>query len=433
MATSTTLERLIINDQLAQSGSYNNSSSGLTATTISDAIDEVTSRTKKKLTADTTLFVDTTLGTDAVGAGLTSGAGAYKTLEYAFADAANLYDLDDFKLIFQLADGTYTEVGVIFLPSFFSQTAQFISGAQVLVQGNNANPSAVVITHSGTPSRMFDTNEINVAFGLKDLTLTSTNASTSLLWAIDSDVFIDNIRVEGTFNRAFVLLKTSNLQQVGGSTLFIGTCNTEYLITVEEASRLDLRQTIEIETGETVTLSEAFIRSQSGSRVLSGGTITNNGTVTGKRFELDNGSIERDDDDLNYYPGTIAGTFEGICSYGSFNSVNYDNTTSGLTAVKVEEAVDEITDLIGLQERHEVNRETITVNKTLLVNENIWQHIICNTAALNVDLPASPINGTHFKIKNADSSTQSFTTNSTVIAPGSFYEVKYDGTEWVEW
>lgn len=133
----------------------------------------------------------------------------------------------------------------------------------------------------------------------------------------------------------------------------------------------------------------------------------------------------------------LDGIEAGATADQSAAEVAFNNVASGLTATDVQAAIDEVEGRLDTVEASNpaqpvtVNRETITANKTLVNSDNIYQHIITTTASLLVDLPASPVNGTHFTIKNASSSTESFTTNSVSIAPGNLYEVIYDGTEWV--
>ena len=137
------------------------------------------------------------------------------------------------------------------------------------------------------------------------------------------------------------------------------------------------------------------------------------------------------DDTFQFLTNRIANA-EGL--YTNHVATNYspadtDNVTSHFAAIDFE--------LGNLQtngnlQPQTVNRETITANKTLLLTEPIYHHIISNTAALSVDLPVSPVNGNRYLVKNSASSTESFTINSVVITPGDIYEVIYDGTEWIE-
>ena len=78
-----------------------------------------------------------------------------------------------------------------------------------------------------------------------------------------------------------------------------------------------------------------------------------------------------------------------------------------------------------------VNRETIVANLTLTNDAAIYQHITASFAGLQVNLPASPVNGTHFLIKNNASGSEDFVVNLVNLNPGNIYEVIYDGTEWV--
>lgn len=130
------------------------------------------------------------------------------------------------------------------------------------------------------------------------------------------------------------------------------------------------------------------------------------------------------------YLGNRLANAEGL--YTGHTATNYspadaDNVDSHFAAIDTEFA----NKADVAPQASTVNRETISVNKTLANGDEIYQHIITTTAALLVDLPASPVNGTHYIIKNASSSTESFTTNGVAIAPGNLYEVIYDGTEWV--
>lgn len=79
-----------------------------------------------------------------------------------------------------------------------------------------------------------------------------------------------------------------------------------------------------------------------------------------------------------------------------------------------------------------VNRQTIIADIALLNTDFKFQHIITTTAGLLVNLPTSPVNGLSFTVKNSTTSTESFTTNSVIIAPGESYEIVYDGVVWVE-
>ncbi|MFD0862490.1 hypothetical protein ACFQ1M_09750 [Sungkyunkwania multivorans] len=78
------------------------------------------------------------------------------------------------------------------------------------------------------------------------------------------------------------------------------------------------------------------------------------------------------------------------------------------------------------------NRETITAAKTLDANSPSIQNIENTTAgALNVNLPTVAVKDRYFRIMNRSTSLNNIVTNTVAIAPGSQYEVVYDGTAWI--
>lgn len=135
---------------------------------------------------------------------------------------------------------------------------------------------------------------------------------------------------------------------------------------------------------------------------------------------------------LNYLGAALANQDGLLTSFetpSNYTPVDSDNVTSHL------EAIDTALANTGLAQPLTVNAETITANKTLLVDEDVYQHLLCNTAALGVSFPGAPVNGTHYIIKSNASSTQSFTVDSAglnvVVAAGEILEVIYDGAVWV--
>lgn len=124
---------------------------------------------------------------------------------------------------------------------------------------------------------------------------------------------------------------------------------------------------------------------------------------------------------------------EYISSAGS-----YDNTVSGLSSVSIKGAIDEIVSgstVSSSAQDSTVNEETITTNKTLVPEDSIYQHILSNTVSLEVALPSSPVNGTHFIIKNDDAGSEDITITggsvAAVLSPGKIYEVVYGSTKWM--
>ena len=87
---------------------------------------------------------------------------------------------------------------------------------------------------------------------------------------------------------------------------------------------------------------------------------------------------------------------------------------------------------VGLGNRAKINRQQLTRSKQLDRTDAIKQHLLCFKPGLEVFLPSNPIEGDGFTVKNSDSSTQGFVCNGIEIFRGEFYEVCFDGVEWVE-
>lgn len=431
-----TLPDVIPDDNTVNDSDYDNTTSGLAATTKQTAINELASNQRIKLTADTDLYVDATLGTDTSGAGITTGAGAYATIQFALDDAAQLYDLNNYQLTFNLSAETHTITSTIELPDF-------VGGGHsrdlwhVSVDGINATTCTIDCNVSAAP--LIIASSIKTEYEFRQINFNNINCSSigSLRQAIHID--FNGCRFAGTFSDYLFNISNNSLLTTGFLSFNALTAPGFYLVGGQGKVDINGNNTFLASTANSFT--DTFVKVEpTGSLFTNSGAayiIQSGATVTGKRFEVSMAAsvVQAGGLNLNLFPGDTAGT---IISSG-FEGVNYNNTTSGLAATNIQAAIDEVEgrvdDLEALNpaapQPITVNRETITVNKTLANTDEIYQHIISNTAALLVDLPASPINGTHFIIKNASSSSESFTTNSVSLAPGNLYEVIYDGTEWV--
>lgn len=115
------------------------------------------------------------------------------------------------------------------------------------------------------------------------------------------------------------------------------------------------------------------------------------------------------------------------------DGIEYVNSTSGLSANTFQGAVDEL--VVRYGQPLLVNEETITVNKTLVETDNVYQHIKSETASLEVALPSTPVNGTKFVIVNDSTSTQSIDItggpSTATLAAGAVHKVVYSGSVWL--
>ena len=73
-----------------------------------------------RFTADTNFYIDPNLGTDSPEKGLSTGAGAFKSLQYALNTVANNYDLNGFRPTFWYPAGTFVIDSIVFAPVFLS-------------------------------------------------------------------------------------------------------------------------------------------------------------------------------------------------------------------------------------------------------------------------------------------------------------------------
>lgn len=120
------------------------------------------------------------------------------------------------------------------------------------------------------------------------------------------------------------------------------------------------------------------------------------------------------------------------------SNVKYDNTSTGLSAFNVQQAIDILHTYSGTQTVKVTNR-TLSSNYTLNNNSSVYQHIIANSANKQVYLPNSPTDNLRFIIKNKDTSTSNFDVTGNNLSPGtitltpgeSFEAIFSSGEGWI--
>lgn len=122
----------------------------------------------------------------------------------------------------------------------------------------------------------------------------------------------------------------------------------------------------------------------------------------------------------------------------SASAILYDNTTSGLVAENVQEAIDEIAGGTAPGTGvYTVRVVSLGADDTLVdATSEEYQYIENLTGGnLDVDTPAAPTTGRHYFITNVSSSNSTVTVTdggalSEVLAAGAIADIIYDGTIW---
>ncbi|MFN7152923.1 MAG: hypothetical protein ACK4OE_04460 [Acidovorax sp.] len=245
---------------------------------------------REKLTAARTYYVRTD-GSDSNTGLVNSSGGAFLTIQKALTVAGNL-DLGTYDLTIQIANGTYSGA---------STGGATIGSGRVVLLGNIATPSSVVLTSSGN-TLLF------TGFGLyrvQGVKIESTSAS-GLTSANSCNVEVGNIvcGTAGTFG--------IHLYSNGGTLRVIG--NYEIASGAWYHARATAAGAFRSELAITTTLigtpafSGAFIQALVvGQAVYYGATFS--GSATGKRYDATtNGIIFANGAGASYYPGDVAGT-----------------------------------------------------------------------------------------------------------------------------
>lgn len=248
----------------------------------------VESEIREKLTANRTYYVDVSSGSDS-NDGLSSGAGAFATIEKALETAIDTLDFNGYDVDISVADGTHT--------ASINVAGPQVGKGQLSLTGNTSTPANCLIDHAGS----------------YDFILTQL------------DIVIDGFKIEGGVGIAIGF----RCKVVLGTAMDFGVC-ANWHIEVGSQVRLELSgHTISggasrhvfatapcdiFSNGSTFTLTgtpafaSAFvdITSTAYCRLTS---VTFSGSATGKRFNvIDNAVINTNGAGPSALPGDSAGT-----------------------------------------------------------------------------------------------------------------------------
>lgn len=255
---------------------------------------EILVPTKKRISANTTFYVATT-GNDS-NDGLSAGT-PFLTLQKAWSNLFNVYDLNGYLVTIQLADGTYT-AGMAALGMPVGQS----SIASVTINGNAATPSNVVI--STTSANCFSASE-SAGFQVQNLKVQTTTSGSGFYAAFQGQIKLGAGIVFGA-------CATAGILSASRGSIFV---SSNYSITGGGQSHLYATAFGFISTsGVTATLtgtpafSQAFAVATDMSTIYQPSVVFS-GAATGTRYTANSLSlIETVGGGANFFPGSIAGS-----------------------------------------------------------------------------------------------------------------------------
>lgn len=268
---------------------------GTGVTTAAAARDALAVR--EKLSAARTYYVRTDGSDNNTGLSNTAG-GAFATIQKALTVAGNL-DLGTYDLIIQIANGTYTGA---------STGGATIGSGRVILLGNIANPSSVVLTSSGN-TLLF------AGFGLyrvQGVKVESTGAS-GIISGDSCNVEVGNIVCGAVGTFGVHLYANGGLLRVIGSYEIAAGAWYHARATAGGAFRSELAIATTL-TG-TPAFTGAFMQALFvGQCVYYQATFS--GAAAGKRYDATaNGVIMSNSAGATYYPGNAAGTISAGGQY----------------------------------------------------------------------------------------------------------------------
>lgn len=261
---------------------------------LEDEID----RQRVRLSADTTFYVHTS-GTDSLTKGLSTGAGAFRTIQYAVNFVRDWVDANSYKIVVQVADGTWSEAVVLYDVMGLDHGGYL--QRQLCIRGNVASPSSCVI-NSGVPCfKSINSQAGWVIEGFRMTGLGGVQADGNSFIYIGANQFqTTQYHVSATYR--------SIIEFVAGSSIGF-SCGFPWLA--------DFQSHIIVVSGSTFTLynpapawANAFAYARHGSVIAAAGAVFSGmGAATGQRYFAAEGSaIDSGGGGANFFPGSVAGT-----------------------------------------------------------------------------------------------------------------------------
>jgi hypothetical protein len=248
---------------------------------------------KPMLTDLLTLYVRTD-GNDANDGYSDSAGTALRNIQTAI-NRAIAWDNNGYDIIIQIGNGTYTEN--ITLKSF-------VGSGRIILQGNISNAASVSLVTTGTTA-VGGINAVNVTgtYIITWMKLKCTSGACIRLSGGATFVQCNDLQIDPS-TYIFQVTDMATLNVIGDFRINAGTYGMCYVVLGGY-----LRATsILITFNGAVTMSSQFIQVGRTSQALINGH-TFSGTFTGKRYDVySNGVLEGTLGNVNYFPGTVAGT-----------------------------------------------------------------------------------------------------------------------------
>lgn len=267
----------------------------------------VAANTRTRLTADTTFYVDGTLGSDANN-GLTPGAGAWQTIQKGIDSICNNYDLVRKNVVLQVADGTYTQP-----LSLYNVTGWGTIGghSELILRGNLTTPGNCVI--SVVNSNCFSSVGLTTPWRIEGFRMIATGAPGNAV-ACDGGSFVYVGKNEfGACTEAHMSASFFSFLELVDSYAIVG--GAKYHFVAFTSALVDAALSTVTLTG-TPNFSQVFAAAFVGS-AIEAETMTFVGGATGARYVATaNATINVGGTGVNYFPGNAVGS---VSNGGQYN------------------------------------------------------------------------------------------------------------------
>jgi hypothetical protein len=250
---------------------------------------------RELMTAARTYYVRAD-GSDANNGRSNTSGGAFLTLQYAYDLICASLDFGGKTVTIQVADGTYT-AGILL-------TQPWTGGGSVVVQGNSATPSNVLMSVTG--GDIFkNTAPLSGVFGIKDLKMQTTTNGSAIRMEAPGIVEYGNVEF-GSIVGQHVHVNAPGSLARSTSNYTISGGGTAHWLAANNGGIIDQVRTIAI-TGTPAFSSGFAWATRGGAMTVNANTFS--GSATGPRYLTDSaGGVFTNGASSTYLPGSAAGT-----------------------------------------------------------------------------------------------------------------------------
>jgi hypothetical protein len=192
----------------------------------------------------------------------------------------------------QIANGTYTSNVIL---------KSFVGSGRIYIQGNETTPASVLLGNSG---QTFIGTNITGTYHLKDFKL--NGGSNAIVSEYSTYIEFSNLDF-GTYSGTHLLARDEGMIKCAGSYKISG--NAGYHIQANFFGEVRIQGSYTITFGSGVSLTYFANTLVAGVIYVNVGGAGFSGSFTGKRYQAtNNGVVYTNTGDVNYFPGTTAGT-----------------------------------------------------------------------------------------------------------------------------